>query len=189
MIAAMPPSLSPPDQGTPLTDGVIALRPFAPSDLGVFDAAMRPGGNDGIWLQLESDSRLSLASHLEGWDGRGAAGPSLAVLPVAGDPPVGVVYFTPREAGSVELSYGTAPGARGRGFATRASRLAAGWLIRSRGWPRVELRISDGNLASQHVALRAGFQPLGRVRTWVPSNGREFEDLLYVMTERQLPAV
>jgi RimJ/RimL family protein N-acetyltransferase len=176
----VPPLVAP---DAPLDDGIIALRSFLPGDLAAVEAATRPGGNEGIWMILvRSDPERTLAEHIEGWSRPQPVGAALAIVRSKGGLPIGVAYLTPRGSDSIELTYGVAPPHRGRGIATRAARLAAAWLLRDRGWPRVELRIADDATASQRVAARAGFRPAGRVRTWVESVGHEFEDRLYIMT-------
>lgn len=161
----------------PIDDGVIALRRCAQTDLGAFEAAAQPGGNDGIWvIPVAGGPAGQLAAHVSSWP----VGPALAIARSADDQLVGIVYFTVRGAGSVELSYGVAPAHRGQGIATRAARLAAAWALRE-GWDRVELRIADSAAASRRVAVKAGFAEAGRVRTRVASAGGEFEDCLYVM--------
>ncbi len=68
-----------------------------------------------------------------------------------------------------ELGYWTAPHARGHGVATAAVRLAARHALLPRdvgglGVGRVLIRAAEGNVASQRVALAAGFHPAGRDR-------------------------
>jgi RimJ/RimL family protein N-acetyltransferase len=166
---------------TPLVridDGVIALRRCVQADLGSFEDAAQPDGNDGIWLiPVAGGPGAQLAAHVTS----GPVGPALTIARSADDQLVGIVYLTDRGAGSVELSYGVAPAHRGQGIATRAARLAAAWALREGGWDQVELRIADDAAASRRVAVKAGFAEAGRVRTWVASAGEEFEDCLYVM--------
>jgi len=172
------PTLRPPATG--LDDGVVGLRLFAPRDLSAVRAATRPGGNEGFWLIVDNDDpRQSLAKHIDSWSVDGEAGHALAIVDASSDALVGSMHFKLRAEDSVELSYGIAPAWRKQGVATRAAILASDWLL-SEGWARVELRIDDNNRVSQRVAGRAGFHSAGRVRTWVPSAGREFEDRLYL---------
>lgn len=167
-----------------LDDGVIALRPFLPRDLPAFHSATRPGGNDGFWLIVDNDNpRESLASLIDSWSVEVEAGHALAIVD-AGDEVAGSMLIKVRAEDSVELSYGIAPSWRGQGVATRAATLASDWLL-DEGWGRVELRIDDDNVTSQRVARKAGFRSAGRVRTWVPSAGKEFDDLLYLRVGRQ----
>lgn len=175
------PALRPPPAR--LDDGTIALRRCEEADLAAFEAAAQPGGNDGIWMiPVNGGPRRQLAAHINSWPDGWPAGPALAIVRSADDRLVGIMYFTARGEGSVEMTYGVAPAHRGQGIATRAARLAAAWLLGEAGWHRVELRIADDAAASKHVAAQAGFAAAGRVRTWVPSAGEVFEDCLYLMT-------
>lgn len=68
-----------------------------------------------------------------------------------------------------ELGYWVHPAHRGRSVATDALQLAARHALLARedgglGLARVLVRAADDNLASQQVALRAGFRPSGRDR-------------------------
>ena len=65
----------------------------------------------------------------------------------------------------VQFGYWLAPGARGRGLATRAVTLMTGWLFKL-GAARVFLTIESENSASAAVALRAGFTYEGTLRAY-----------------------
>ncbi|ROT32606.1 N-acetyltransferase [Micromonospora sp. HM5-17] len=65
---------------------------------------------------------------------------------------------------SAEVGYWTAPWARGRGVATRATRAVCRWAFRERGLRRVVWQAEVGNHASRLVALRAGFRIEGLLR-------------------------
>ncbi|MEJ7629831.1 MAG: GNAT family protein, partial [Nocardioidaceae bacterium] len=70
---------------------------------------------------------------------------------------------------SAEVGFRTHPDARGRGVLTAALRLVLGHAFGSDdegglGLARVSLGAGDGNLASQGVALSAGFTATGRDR-------------------------
>lgn len=65
---------------------------------------------------------------------------------------------------TTETGYWMAPGARGRGLATRATRRLAEWALREKHLERVELRTAPGNVASAAVARRAGFVAEGTAR-------------------------
>jgi RimJ/RimL family protein N-acetyltransferase len=70
---------------------------------------------------------------------------------------IGVVGVAEGDDGAVQVSYGTAPGQRGRGLASRATRLAAQWAARQPGVHTVEARIDPSDRASERVAVNAGF--------------------------------
>jgi RimJ/RimL family protein N-acetyltransferase len=63
-----------------------------------------------------------------------------------------------------EVGYWMGPWARGRGIATEATRLLAGWALADQGFARVELRAATGTPASQRVAVKAGLRREGVLR-------------------------
>jgi RimJ/RimL family protein N-acetyltransferase len=65
---------------------------------------------------------------------------------------------------SGEVGYWTAPWARGRGVAVRATRAVARWAFESLGLRRIVWQAEVGNHASRLVALRAGFRVEGMLR-------------------------
>jgi RimJ/RimL family protein N-acetyltransferase len=73
--------------------------------------------------------------------------------------------------GSAEVGYWTAPWARGRAVATRATRAVSRWAFESLGIRRVVWQAEVGNHASRLVALRAGFRVQGYLR--MAEDGRD----------------
>jgi RimJ/RimL family protein N-acetyltransferase len=63
-----------------------------------------------------------------------------------------------------EVGYWTAPQARGRGVATRATRLVCRWALEELGLERLSLRAAVGNVPSNRVARRLGFVLEGTLR-------------------------
>ena len=86
---------------------------------------------------------------------------SFAVEDSATGSPVGNVGVTVRPH-SVELSYWITAPARGHGFAAAALSAAANWAEETFDRPVLELQTHPDNVASQSVALRAGFVARGR---------------------------
>ncbi|WFE38561.1 GNAT family N-acetyltransferase [Micromonospora sp. WMMD998] len=70
---------------------------------------------------------------------------------------------------SAEVGYWTAPGARGRGVAVRATRAVARWAFDALDLRRITWQAEIGNHASRLVALRAGFRVDGELRLAHPS--------------------
>lgn len=67
----------------------------------------------------------------------------------------------PDEAGDVEIGYGLASSARGRGLGTEAVGVLATWVERQPGVRRVTADVHVGNEASRRVLARLGFRRLG----------------------------
>ena len=74
----------------------------------------------------------------------------------------------PTERGDIEIGWGLVPEARGRGFATEASKAVIEWAFRMREVRRVTATIPEDNAASQKVARRLGMAPSGEVRRSLP---------------------
>ncbi|MEV0426572.1 GNAT family N-acetyltransferase [Micromonospora sp. NPDC050495] len=70
---------------------------------------------------------------------------------------------------SAEVGYWTAPSARGRGVAVRATRAVARWAFDTLKLRRLTWQAEIGNHASRLVALRAGFRVEGELRLAHPS--------------------
>ncbi|MBB2913755.1 RimJ/RimL family protein N-acetyltransferase [Streptosporangium becharense] len=79
--------------------------------------------------------------------------------------------------GNAEIGYLVAPWARGRGVATAATRALAAWAL-ERGTERIELLTDPENLASQRVALAAGFRREGVRRAAEPRRDGTRGDLV-----------
>jgi RimJ/RimL family protein N-acetyltransferase len=86
--------------------------------------------------------------------------------------------------GSIELSsewtigYWVAPGARGRGVATRALRLLCSWASQR----PLRLTTHPDNAASQRVAEKAGFRRIGTVTQESPFRDGERESILFELS-------
>ncbi|MEU6059579.1 GNAT family N-acetyltransferase [Streptomyces sp. NPDC047097] len=65
---------------------------------------------------------------------------------------------------ATEISYATAPWARGEGYATESLLATAQWLFTDQRFERLELRIAAGNTAAQQVAQKAGCLSEGVLR-------------------------
>jgi len=83
--------------------------------------------------------------------------------------------------GRASVGYWLAPGDRGRGLATRAVRLVAGWAFADPRLERLELMTLVGNDASGRVALRAGFRREGILRHYLPFRGTTVDAVMYAM--------
>jgi len=84
-----------------------------------------------------------------------------------------------REAETGELAYVVAPEARGRGLAPRALRALGDWAFTELGMQRLQLRIEPGNEVSHAVALRAGYEREGTLRSAFVVRGRRADVVMY----------
>jgi RimJ/RimL family protein N-acetyltransferase len=156
------PALALPDP--PLSDGVVALRPWTPADIpALVEACQDP--EIPRWTLVPSpytadDARGYLQRVAAGWkDGTRA---TFAVVDAADhDAPLGsaALQAIAWDQLAADVGYWLAAPARGRGFATRAVELLVGWAFGSLGLERIELRTNEDNAASRAVARRAGFTP------------------------------
>lgn len=169
-----------------LTDGSVTLRMPCAADVG----RLARYGADGTLLADNWIAGPPPGSDLHGWasevveealagwnDGGGVHGGGLIIDEAR--PFVGIVYLAPLRADVLELSYGVAPPARGRGIATRAVRLAAGWALTDGAFTVVELRMEASHTASRRVAEKTGFRLTERFETRVEGTGDTHVDVLY----------
>jgi RimJ/RimL family protein N-acetyltransferase len=68
-------------------------------------------------------------------------------------------FGPPDEEGEVEIGYGLAPSARGRGVGTRAVEMLLSWVA-EQGARRVRAEVLPGNAASFALLARLGFEPV-----------------------------
>lgn len=160
---------SPPDP--PLSDGVVTLRSWRREDAPAIAAACSDP-EIHRWLEAvphpygEADARAYVARAERGWRGHGDATP-LAVVDAESGALVGscgIRWVDPEQA-VAEVGYWVSPEARGRGVATRATRLVAGWVLGTLRYERLQLRADPRNEASCRVAARAGFTREGVLRS------------------------
>jgi RimJ/RimL family protein N-acetyltransferase len=168
-----------------LTDGVVELRLPSPEagDVATISRYVADDQLDGGWLPdvpLVPAQQL-VADWLDGWAGRHSHNGPAFVVTVPDEPGfVGVVGMAPGDDGAFEMFYGTAPGWRGRGLASHATRLAAQWVARQPSVHSVEARIGQGERASERVAVNAGFTLVETIPRSDPVSGQTAE-LRYVM--------
>ncbi|HYK66688.1 MAG TPA: GNAT family N-acetyltransferase [Streptosporangiaceae bacterium] len=170
-----------------LTDGVVQLRLPSPDagDVTTINTYVEKKELDGGWLPdvpLVTGERL-VEDWLNGWAGHDSHNGPAFVVTVPDEPGfVGVVGVAERDDGAFDVSYGTAPGWRGRGLASRATRLAAQWVARQPSVRCVEARIGPDERAGERVAVKAGFVLAESIPHSDPVAGNTVE-LRYVMNQ------
>jgi RimJ/RimL family protein N-acetyltransferase len=146
----------------PLTDGEMSLRPFNLGDVAVVTQACQDP-EISRWTATipspytEDDARSWILTHNDLW-GTGAAA-HFAITTPAGEF-LGALGLQPIdwERRSAVVGYWVAAWARRRGIATRALRLVAPWAFDVVGLTTLELHTKIGNVGSERVAEKAGFE-------------------------------
>ncbi|WP_248963107.1 GNAT family N-acetyltransferase [Sphaerisporangium perillae] len=161
--------------------GPVVLRPLADDDTG---AILRACADPEIVRFIPTipapytadDARLFVTETAPGmWD---AGGANFAIAdPATGGWLGGISLKAPDVRGNVEIGYMVAPWARGRGVASAAARALTEWAFRQ-GTHRVELVTDLENVASQRVAMAAGFRREGLQRGAGPLRDGGRDDLV-----------
>jgi len=159
-----------------LADEVVLLRPWRETDVPALLAAF----SDPFFLRFsdwaprtEAEARAYLAGHEQAR--RRGEQIELALAEPLDESVVlggGSLNNVDLSEGRAAIGYWLAPHARGRGVATHAVRLLAGWAFRDLDVARLELTCGPDNVASQRVAERCGFTRVGVLRSHLPFKGR-----------------
>ena len=88
--------------------------------------------------------------------------------------------------GVAEVGYWVAKEARGRGVATRALILVAGWVFENSEVGRFQLRADTENVASRRVAEKAGFVREGVMRAALVLKGERRDVVMYSLVREDL---
>lgn len=166
----------------PLTDGVVIVRAFGPSDAQAFAEASQ----DPEILRWTLTEEGLTAGRVAAWieevardmDRGGTA--RLAIVDAATDAVVGQVGLSPEWNESTgELFYWLAAPARGRGLTARAVRLVAAWALAELGLARVAICVDSRNRPSLGVARTAGFVEEGMLRSAQRFKGERIDTVVF----------
>lgn len=168
----------------PLTDGTLVLRLPREADAPAIAAACADP-EIARWIPVPvpyrlEDARAFVAFAAEGWSS--GREPTFVIADAADGALLGTLAFhrRPDEPGKAAVGYWLAPGARGRGAATRAVLLAVRWAFGVEpALVRMELLTLVGNEASGRVALRAGFTREGILRRYLPFRGELMDAIMF----------
>ncbi|MFG3697527.1 GNAT family N-acetyltransferase [Micromonospora sp. NPDC047620] len=174
-----------------LTDGVVTLRPLGPDDVDLMYrlhtlpevVANQAPPVPPTRAAIERRCRLSESGWLTGSIAR------LLILDATTDEPVGScgMSYLDAAAGEASIGYALLPAARGRGLATRAVRLLAGWAFGPVGTARLTAATLPGNVASQRVLEKVGFRREGLLRGRLPGlAGTRIDDLVFGLLPDEL---
>ncbi len=145
-----------------LRGGDLALRPFEDGDVPAIAAACDDPDTarfiPGMPCPYTEDDARRYVELCRGWWAAGERCARAIVDAETGEL-LGSIDVRLGEEGSI--GYWVAPGARGRGVATRALVLLSGWALAEGGVRRLELTTHPENVASQRVAEKAGFRRVG----------------------------
>ena len=146
-----------------LVDGDLLLRAWQPGDAAALAAAW-DDPEIAKWTGAPDDRSVATAARwIAGEGDRRSRGLALDLVVAVDGSAVGEVGITrfDRERHVAEIGWWTAPSHRGRGVASRAVRLVAGWAVTELCIERVYARVAPGNEASRAVAANAGFERRG----------------------------
>lgn len=177
------PALRPPD--APLRTDLVLLRLWRVDDLTGLLAAF----SDSVVQQFswplttpygEADARAFLAEQERDrqlgeqiqWALVDPAAPGVLLGGVS-------LYDVDAQLGQASVGYWLTAPARGRGVATTAVELVAGWAFPGLGLRRLQLTCSPDNIASQRVAERCGFSRQELLPAHLPWRGGWRDSLLY----------
>ncbi|MEU6073248.1 GNAT family N-acetyltransferase [Micromonospora sp. NPDC047074] len=174
-----------------LTDGVVTLRRLGPDDVEVMHrlhtrpevVANQAPPVPPAWAAIERRCRTAESGWLTGTLAR------LLILDAVTGEPAGScgLNVTDQDAGEGSVGYALLPGQRGRGLATRAVRLLAGWAFGPAGIARLTAGTVPENTASHRVLERVGFRREGLLRGRLPGlAGSRLDDLVFGLLPDEL---
>jgi RimJ/RimL family protein N-acetyltransferase len=168
----------------------IVLRPWKLDDLDELVSALQDP-EIPRWTRIPepytgTDGRAFLERSAQSWIDGNAAG--FAILDPSGKQLLGSIGVVFHEQSAASVGYWVARDARGRGIATRALRLVAGWALQSLGVERLELVTDPDNTSSQRVAEKAGFQREGLLRRYLEIKGMRRDCVMFSLLRSDLSA-
>jgi ribosomal-protein-alanine N-acetyltransferase len=163
-----------------LGDGIVTLRRWAEDDLACVEEAGTdpriPAGTTVPAVFTPDAGRAFIRRQSQRLiDGEGV---SLAVH--AEGRALGLIWLGVRpQPGVIGLGYWIVPSARGRGYGTRAVRVAADWALSDLGVARVEAWVDPGNEPSIRLLAAAGFAREGLLRAFLDYGDRRGDAIVF----------
>jgi [ribosomal protein S5]-alanine N-acetyltransferase len=167
-----------------MTDGEIALRPFADSDAEMLER-VRTDETIGRWMSVLPRP----AEDFLRWAAEGRSEGSIlffAICDAGEDEPRGGVATSADPDLRAGMGYWLLPEGRGRGLATRALRLLSTNVLEQTACQRCELWVDADNVASRRVAERAGYRYEGLLRSYALVHDRRVDAAFYSLLPTDL---
>ena len=171
----------------PLADDVVALRLFTLDDV---DAVVTACTDPEVprWTTVPEPYTRE---HAQAWldevsrrEREDAA--TLAVTERTSGSVAGAISVWIVRPAVAEFGYWATPALRGRGYMTRALRLLARWTLAELAPARLQLGTIPGNVASERVAAKAGFQREGTLRSWIEQRGERRDVVMWSLLPGEL---
>jgi RimJ/RimL family protein N-acetyltransferase len=156
------------EPGTSLTVDELLLRPWRASDAPAVTAACQDP-EIARWVTIPqpyqaADAEAFIAASGTMWrDGTGAP---FAITEAAKGQLVGAVSLFGPDGHQATVGLWLAPAGRGRGAGTRSLRKVTEWTFATTAVYRLDCFLMVGNVASERMVERAGFQREGVLRGW-----------------------
>ena len=173
-----------------LADELVTLRPWTSEDIPSLLAA----GSDPLVTRFRyslpvdvDQARDWLDSNEQGREQ--GIGIELAIADPLADTPMGSIslWEIKRRHRTAMISYWLGAEGRGRGLASAAVRLVAGWAFGELSLARVGVLIEPDNDASHRLAERCGFVREGRLRSYGEArDGRRVDTVVYGLLPGEL---
>jgi RimJ/RimL family protein N-acetyltransferase len=176
----------------PLADDVVLLRPWHESDVPAnLMAFADPVVQRFSWSQRRPYTEADARSYFVEQQKARALGEELSLALVEPSDERSVLggaslYDVDLEQERAAVGYWLAANARGRGVATHAVRLVAGWAFAELHLARLELTCGPDNDASQRVAERCGFVREGVLRSHVRFKGGRRDSVVFSLLPGEL---
>lgn len=164
----------------------VALRRMAPGDT---DDVLRLRSDPTVLAQLFSDAPLTREGHLRWLADVEARGDrhEFMIVDLASGGCVGTIGLAQIDHRHRRAEYGVLieAAARGKGFASEATRLVLGHAFGTLGLTRVSLHVLADNEAALRLYRRAGFEAEGVLRQHVIKDGRARDVVVMAILARQ----
>jgi [ribosomal protein S5]-alanine N-acetyltransferase len=169
----------------PLFDNHVLLRPLGEGDIAVVERAL-----SDLEVQRWFDDRgLTAREVVERAAARWAASEAAEFAIIDEAECVGSIWLNLGLENRAAVGYWLLAHARGKGLATSALVLVAGWAFDALGVKRIGLNTDPRNVASVRVAERVGFTREGLLRSWADINGERVDQVSFSLLPSDLPPI